>query len=219
MDFSLQGILIRIPGVLFAITIHEFAHAFVADKMGDSTPRSQGRLTLNPLAHMDIIGMIAFILIGFGWAKPVETNPSAYKHYYKDDLKVSAAGIIANLISGFVFSIFTIVLFKLSLNANNSTVSEAMGILYNIFYVAAYLNIIFFVFNIIPLPGLDGFHILRDLSPNTFYNIADTLYRYQLIILIVFIAPLLNGNSIATFIVGYPAKLIFSLFLHIAQII
>ena len=88
MDYLLN-IILMIPGMLIAFTFHEYAHAFVADKLGDKTPRFQGRLTLNPLVHIDPMGFLAVIIFRFGWAKPVQTNPSAYKNYYKDDLKVN----------------------------------------------------------------------------------------------------------------------------------
>ena len=99
--------ILMIPGMLIAFTFHEYAHAYVADKLGDKTPRFQGRLTLNPIAHIDPIGFIAVLIFSFGWAKPVQTNPSAYKNYHKDDLKVSLAGPIANFLVAIVTSINT----------------------------------------------------------------------------------------------------------------
>ena len=100
--------ILMIPAILLAFTFHEYAHAITADRLGDKTPRFQGRLTLNPIAHIDPIGFLLILLVGFGWAKPVQTNPSAYKNYYKDDLKVSIAGPIANLILGFLFAILSV---------------------------------------------------------------------------------------------------------------
>src|SRR5665647_1476491 len=117
MDLDTQQILdkiLMIPAILLAFTFHEYAHAITADRLGDKTPRFQGRLTLNPIAHIDPIGFILILIMGFGWAKPVQTNPSAFKNYYKDDLKVSVAGPIANLILGFLFAIFTVLFWKYS---------------------------------------------------------------------------------------------------------
>ncbi|GLC31476.1 metalloprotease [Clostridium omnivorum] len=186
--------ILLIPGILIGFTFHEYAHAIMADKLGDKTPRFQGRLTLNPFVHIDPIGFIMIILIGFGWAKPVETNPSAFKKYYKDDLKVSIAGPIANLIVAFVAAIFTAVFFKYQ------NTSNLLGIVFSIFLAALNVNCMLFVINLIPIPGFDGFHILRDLFPKFFYKISDSLYRYQFIIMILFIIVL------GDYLVGYPTR-------------
>ena len=100
LDFS--TLLFRAPALLIALTIHEYAHACVSDSLGDPTPGLQGRLTLNPLAHLDIIGTLMLVLCGFGWAKPVEIDPRYYKDYRSGQLKVSAAGPLANLFLCFV---------------------------------------------------------------------------------------------------------------------
>ena len=102
MNISIYEKLIIIPAIIIAFTFHEYAHAKVADKLGDKTPRFQGRLTLNPAKHIDPIGFILVLIMGFGWAKPVETNPSMFKDYYKDDLKVSLAGPMMNLLLSIV---------------------------------------------------------------------------------------------------------------------
>lgn len=205
--------LYMMPAILIAFTFHEYAHAIVADKLGDKTPKFQGRITLNPLAHIDLIGFIMIVLVGFGWAKPVETNPNAYKNYYKDDLKVSIAGPLANLLVAFIFSFITVIIYKfVPFNA----------IVIIIFTMAKYtvsINCMFFLFNLVPIPGLDGFHILRDLFPKAFYNIADSLYKYQMLILIAIIIPVFGNRSIADFIIQIPADYIASLFLKIALLI
>ena len=105
MRNGLLDMILIIPAMLVAFTFHEYAHALVADRLGDKTPRFQGRLTLNPLAHIDPFGFIAVLVFGFGWAKPVQTNPSAYKDYRKDDLKVSLAGVTANLIVAIIAAV------------------------------------------------------------------------------------------------------------------
>lgn len=201
---DINTIILSIPAVLIGLTVHEYAHAIVADRLGDKTPKFQGRLTLNPLAHIDIIGFLMILLIGFGWAKPVETNPSTYKHYYKDDLKVSFAGPFANLITAFVFGIITGVLDK------HGIMTGSVGsIILSIFYNTVNINCMLFVFNLIPLPGMDGFHILRDIFPKFFYSIADFLYTYQMIILIVFVVFL------AKIIVWPPTVFLYEAFITI----
>jgi Zn-dependent proteases len=209
---DLQGLLLQkiltIPAILIAFTFHEYAHAIVADKLGDKTPRLQGKLTLNPLVHVDIIGFVMIMIAGFGWAKPVETNPSSFKNYYRDDLKVSLAGPIGNLIVGFIGAILLGIFTKiiLTLNVNN----DLVNIVYTMIYLMIYINVMLFFFNLLPLPGLDGFHVFRDLFPKQFYKVADQMYRLQLIILL-----LLVGTSLASYIIGPPTKLVVNFFMYI----
>lgn len=205
--------LYMMPAILIAFTFHEYAHAVVADKLGDKTPKFQGRITLNPLAHIDLIGFIMIVLVGFGWAKPVETNPNAYKNYYKDDLKVSIAGPLANLLVAFVFSFIAVIIWKFV------PFNEIVIIIFAMVKYIVSINCMFFLFNLIPIPGLDGFHILRDLSPKTFYNIGESLYRYQMLILIAIIIPIFGNKSLAYFIIQVPADAIANLFLKIALLI
>lgn len=209
---DIQAILSKIPAILLAFTFHEYAHAITADRLGDKTPRFQGRLTLNPVSHIDPIGFILILVVGFGWAKPVQTNPSAYKNYYKDDLKVSAAGVIANLILAFIFSI-VLVLFSKFAPGN----SQLSGIIGDMIYWIAYLNCLLFFLNLIPIPGFDGFHIVRDLFPKFFYNLSDSITRYQFLLFMALIFPILpGGRSIFDYIVGLPALWLFYRFLDFA---
>ncbi|MFT8316270.1 MAG: site-2 protease family protein [Clostridium sp.] len=201
------SIILSIPGILIAFTFHEYAHAFVADKLGDKTPKFQGRLTLNPIAHIDPIGFILILILGFGWAKPVQTNPAAYKHYYKDDLKVSVAGPLANLAVGFVFAFITIILSRVLTGNSPITVIIIM-----IASITSRLNCMLFLLNLLPIPGFDGFHILRDLFPRAFYNVADSMYRYQLIIFMVLVFPIIGGHSVFDYIIGVPSNAIYSMF-------
>ena len=98
----LESILYTLPAVLIALTFHEFAHAYVAYKNGDPTARNLGRMTLNPLAHLDVWGFVCMLLVGFGWAKPVPVNPNNYRNYKKGELTVSLAGVTMNLIIGII---------------------------------------------------------------------------------------------------------------------
>lgn len=211
-EYLLSKILI-IPAMLIGFTFHEYAHAFLADKLGDKTPRYQGRLTLNPFAHIDIIGFLSVLLVGFGWAKPVETNPTALKNYYKDDLKISIAGPLMNLFIAMIFSIISVIVLRYIISSTD--IGTASRVLYSMLEYVVTINIMLFVFNLIPIPGLDGFHILRDLFPRTFYKVSDFLYRYNLLILILFIFPVGN-TSIADIIVGVPSKIIYGILKAIA---
>ena len=202
MDMQqIRNIILMLPAILIAFTFHEYSHAIVADRLGDRTPRFQGRLTLNPIAHIEPIGFILILLTGFGWAKPVQTNPSAYKNYYKDDLKVSFAGPFANLIIGFMFAIFAGLLWKYS-----PTQGNVYDILLQLLKITVSINCMLFFLNLVPVPGFDGYHIIRDLFPKAFYNMSDALTRYQFLIFIALILPILPGNqSVFTYIVQVPA--------------
>jgi Zn-dependent protease len=198
---NILQILLLIPGILAGLTFHEFAHAYVADKLGDKTPRFQGRLTLNPFVHIDPIGFLMFLVFRFGWAKPVQINPSAFKNYYKDDLKVSLAGPVANLVVAFLSALLLAIFEKLMSvsNANHMVINVILIML----SLSVTVNCSLFVLNLIPIPGFDGFHILRDLFPKFFYSIADSIYRYQFIIMILFLASPLAG-----YIIGIPSRYI-----------
>nr|WP_253198799.1 site-2 protease family protein [Clostridium estertheticum] len=207
--------ILMIPAILIAFTFHEYAHAIVADRLGDKTPRFQGRLTLNPIAHIDPIGFILILLTGFGWAKPVETNPSSYKNYYRDDLKISFAGPFANLIIGFVFAIFTVLFWKLS-----PVQGTVFTIIIEILKMTVSINCMLFFLNLVPVPGFDGYHIVRDLFPRFFYNMSDTFTRYQFLIFLVLILPILPGNqSVFTYIVQVPADWVYNIFMNIATML
>ena len=206
--------ILMIPAILIAFTFHEYAHAIIADKLGDKTPRFQGRLTLNPVAHIDPMGFILILVAGFGWAKPVETNPSAYKNYYKDDLKVSVAGPIANLIVGLVFAILTVLFAKFS------PVNGELGkIIFDLLRITGSLNCVLFFLNLVPIPGFDGFHIVRDLFPKFFYNLSDSLTRYQFLIFMLLLLPIVGGQSVFYYLVQVPGSLLFYFFTNIVAMI
>ncbi|NLM36202.1 MAG: site-2 protease family protein [Clostridiales bacterium] len=208
----LKQIPIILPALIIGFTIHEFAHAFVADKLGDKTPRFQGRLSLNPAAHIDPMGLIMIILVGFGWAKPVQTNPYAYKNYRMDDLKVSIAGPISNLIVAVIFTpILFLYIFYIAPVIPNEKL--AMVLLLMINAIVKY-NIMLFIFNLIPIPPLDGFHILEDLFPSKFAEFKYKYGQYQLFILILFmVTPLFK------YIVLVPAEKIYSLLISIGNLL
>lgn len=184
MRNGLLNMILMIPAMLIAFTFHEYAHALVADRLGDKTPRFQGRLTLNPVAHIDLFGFVAVLLFGFGWAKPVQTNPSAYKNYRKDDLKVSLAGVIAN----FLVAVAASIIYALYIRFAYAALPEALGsVLKMMISQIIIINVNIGVFNLIPIPGLDGFSILRDLAPAKFYKFEEKFYQYQMLILLLLV--------------------------------
>ena len=203
-------LLLALPGRLLAIAAHESAHGWVADRCGDPTARLMGRITLNPLKHFDLVGTLCMVLFGFGWAKPVPVNPLNFRHYRKDDLKVSLAGVTMNLTLFFggcivMYGMLWLALKQLpyqsaywSTNALIRTTvdgvpalcdalywydiadclrypwglwdvliapvfGQTVGYLYQMLYYFVSVNLVLAVFNLIPIPPLDGYHVLNDL--------------------------------------------------------
>ncbi|HDK7160554.1 TPA: site-2 protease family protein [Clostridium botulinum] len=213
LNYRILSKILIIPAILVGLTVHEFAHAYVADKLGDKTPKFQGRLTLNPFSHIDIIGFIMILLIGFGWAKPVQINPSALRRGYKDEIKVSVAGVTANIVTAFIFALLTALLLKMDLIILGDVTSLG-GIIGVILAYIVRINCMLAVFNLMPIPGLDGFDILRDLWPKIFYKISNVIYNYQIIILLIFVV-----TPISTFLVGIPTNYLYYSFMKIAMTI
>lgn len=173
-----------LPGVLLGFSLHEFAHAQTAVWLGDDTPKLQGRLSISPLVHIDIIGFLMIILAGFGWAKPVEINPYNFKKPKRDDILVSIAGPLANLF----IAIFFLLLMKILYHAPNFLPYSLYETIMNIFDYTVWINIVLFVFNLIPIPPLDGSHILfdiLDLKDKPFYYEFYDKGRILLFILII----------------------------------
>ena len=181
----LMNVIAGLPGLIIAMTIHEYAHARVADFLGDYTPRMQGRLTLNPAAHIDPFGLLMLFIIKFGWAKPVMVNPANFRNPRRDDILVSAAGPIANLITAFVALLVMVILFKLGVH-----MSTGMRTVFSLIMI---YNINFAIFNMLPIPPLDGSHILRNLLPYELAIKFHQLERYSMLILIIFLMTPILG--------------------------
>ena len=178
----LTMLLLALPGRLLAISAHEFAHAWVADRCGDPTARMLGRLTLNPMKHLDLLGTLMMLVLGFGWAKPVPINPNNYRDYRRDDLRVSLAGLVMNLTLfalGFL-ALSTMAFLALrplgpgfsgylraAANLSPDFISEMLGALpgylYQMLVYFTITNLSLAVFNLLPVPPLDGYHVLNDL--------------------------------------------------------
>ena len=201
---GILNLLLTIPGVLIALTFHEFAHAYAADKLGDETPRMQGRLNLNPLSHIDPIGFAFLIVAGFGWGKPVQIDSRNFNGKYsisKAEAIVSAAGPIMNFVLAFVFLIIYYLLFNVT-NLLDALSSQWQLIIYQIILYTISINIGLGVFNLIPLPPLDGSKILMHFLPYNgkewFYSNQQTFYIIFLLIWVTGLAgtilnPIFNG--------------------------
>lgn len=161
--------LLIIPGIIIGLSFHEFAHGFVAYKLGDPTPKLQGRVTINPMAHVDPIGFVALLLAGFGWGVPVQINPSNFKNRRRDELLVSLAGVTMNLLLAVVFAF--IMKFVLMFGGGGA-IGSILGDM--VFYVI-YINLVLMIFNLIPVPPLDGFSVITEL-----FNIKHTQLYYTI---------------------------------------
>jgi len=153
-----QRIVYFLPGVILGLTVHEYFHAFCAWKLGDNTARDQGRLTLNPVKHIDIIGFLFIVFAGFGWAKPVQFNPENLRNLRRDKALIAAAGPLSNLALGIILTLSVRFLFYYHVS-NNIDFSGFSYNLYIILFSAASINFGLFIFNLLPIPPLDGSHI------------------------------------------------------------
>ena len=187
-DFGgfLMQIVAGLPGLIIAMTVHEFSHAATAVALGDPTPRMQGRLTLNPAAHIDPIGLLMLFLVRFGWAKPVMINPYNFKHPRRDDILVSLAGPFANLVTAFITLLVMVLLVKFGVEM---TPGKSL-----VFSLILIYNINFAIFNMIPVPPLDGSKVLIQLLPYELARRLQELERYSFLILIVFLMTPILGS-------------------------
>ena len=194
MDW-LMSELMMLPGIIIGLAFHEFAHAKVAYKLGDPTPKMQGRVTINPLAHIDPVGLAALLFVGFGWGVPVQINPSNFRHRRRDELMVALAGVTMNLIIAIVFAIIAKVLY---MTAGAVFLSSGVGsILWFMIMYVIQINLVLMIFNLIPCPPLDGFSIISEIFNIKHTEFYWTLYRYGNWILIALIIFGITGMIIS----------------------
>lgn len=189
--FDFQSIIANLPYTLvtlaIAFTAHEFAHAYAAYKFGDNTAKNQGRLSLNPIRHIDPIGAIFIVLVGFGWAKPVPVNRFFFKNPRMNSIIVSVVGPLSNLVLAFIG---ILLIYIMSITGAGTNLPDFIYTFFNIFIR---LNVVLFVFNLLPFPPLDGYRIIEDLVPPA---VRPKMTQYEqygaLIFLILVITPLGN---------------------------
>jgi Zn-dependent protease len=186
--------------IFYVITVHEFSHAFAAYLAGDNTAKDYGRLTFNPLSHIDLTGFFTLLLAGFGWGKPTPINPANFKKPRRDLILVSLAGPMSNLISSIVFFI---VLKYLVIFGNFSS----GNLLITFLVLLVEFNAMLFIFNLLPIPPLDGSKILFGLLPDKFnqFKINYTLYGPWILLGLVFLDIFMNigfFQSLSTFVIN-----------------
>jgi len=195
------------PAAIIGLTVHEFSHAYMANRLGDNTAKLEGRLTLNPLKHIDWLGFFLIMVAGFCWAKPVVFNPDNLKHKHRDEILISIAGPLSNLATALLLFLFVRGLYFFDFFNNTGIGLEIV----NVILVWGVINIGLFIFNLIPLPPLDGSHFyltfLKEINPTLMAN----LYKYGTVGLLVIILAESNlhvnilhlsgmVNSVTTFI-------------------
>ena len=213
-DIDIVELLLLIPAAMIALCVHEYAHGYVAFRLGDPTARSLGRLTLNPLRHLDPVGTLFMVVFRFGWAKPVPINP----RYFKDPRKGMALTAAAGPISNLIMAIIGALLAKLTVLGGNAVLSILphqfvflfFSRLADFFVLFHLLNISYCVFNLIPLPPLDGSRIFYVFLPPKWYF---KVMKYERIIMIVLMIALWVGafSGILSTITGFLSNAIFSL--------
>ena len=194
----LYWILFAIPSILIASTVHEYAHAWVATKLGDLTAKVNGRLTLNPLSHIDPIGAISMLIFRFGWSKPVPINEYDFEKRERDTALVSLAGPLSNVL-------------LLLLTALINYLVKPTGLFVTFVMTFAMINTVLAVFNLLPIPPLDGHKIVRAFLPKQIRYYWEELEKYQIVLLIILLAPVFPFGSIISLIMGQVLPFIFNL--------
>ncbi|OGB88823.1 hypothetical protein A2625_02120 [candidate division WOR-1 bacterium RIFCSPHIGHO2_01_FULL_53_15] len=192
--FDVSFLVISLPILLVVITVHEFSHALVADRLGDPTPRLAGRLTLNPIAHIDPIGLLMLILVRFGWAKPVPINPYNFRNPRQGSLLVSLAGPVSNFILAWIIAVFY-----------RTLPLDYSGLLAQAMSYAIWISLALGVFNLIPIPPLDGSHILEYFLPA---HQLEGFYRLQQYGFLILIAIIMFGSPVLMAVIEFLYRLL-----------
>jgi Zn-dependent protease len=187
-SFNLLDFIFGLAALIVAIDIHEFSHAWAAEHLGDPTPRLQGRLTLNPLAHLDPIGTILLILVRFGWGKPVQFDPFNLRNPRRDSALISIAGPVSNILMAAVCAILIQLLIHIP--APGSLFIMIAGALLQQIIV---MNIVLGIFNLVPIHPLDGFKIVEGILPEQQAHEWHELERFGIIFLIFLLFPIFGG--------------------------
>lgn len=186
MSELLLKIIILAPPILLALTLHEFAHGYVAFRLGDPTAKSLGRLTLNPVRHLDPLGTLAFFLINIGWAKPVPVNGTYFRNPKQDMLWVALAGPMTNLFLAIISAVIAKIILFFGQSLQPSFVTEAILIpFFSMVRASIWINLVLCIFNFLPIPPLDGSRILMGLLPDNLAQSYSSFERYGFILILL----------------------------------
>lgn len=179
----LYALLLTLPGIVIGLTFHEFAHAYVSYKLGDPTPKNQGRVTISPFAHFDPMGFLMLVLFRFGYGRPVQINPNNYKNRRTGEILVSLAGVTMNFIVAVVCALIYYLLLRFRVLAYASVITTMLQ-------YTVVININLMVFNLLPIPPLDGYKVVRNLlvgrvNVNRLWKFESFFNRYGFLILFV----------------------------------
>lgn len=196
---KLQGLVFTVIAIVVAMVFHEWAHAFAADKCGDPTAKMLGRLSLNPMKHINPVGAAMMLLFGFGWASPVMITPQNFKNKRVGMVVTSAAGPVMNLLLGFVSMLISVILFLIQMLNGENFILQNLSIL---FEAITRYNVYFAVFNLIPFPPLDGSKIVAGFLPLKWQRKYLYLERYSMIVFLVLVFLLNRFNFLAPIMVS-----------------
>ena len=183
MNFDLFWLLKSLPAVVIGLTVHELAHELMAYFLGDMTAKNDGRLTLNPLKHIDPLGFILIVIAGFGWAKPVNFNPANLRNKHRDEILISLAGPFSNFLLAVLFLVIARGLFALPYFTQDPTGLTVI----NLLVAWSVINFGLFVFNLIPIPPLDGSHVYTTFLAKINPQLTQTIYKYGTVALLLII--------------------------------
>ena len=182
-DFNLRLFLFRLPALIIALTFHEFSHGFAAYLLGDRTAKHEGRLSFNPLRHIDPIGMVLILIVGFGWAKPVMVNPYNFRNPKQDMAITAVAGPLSNFILAFIVTLVRVV-FVLTIGRYGGVGAENINFF---LWLLAWMNIMLGVFNMLPIPPLDGSKLFGAILPDYLYfRYINFRQGFLLLIILIF---------------------------------
>lgn len=202
--FSREGLisfLYFLPALLISLSIHEFAHSFIAYKLGDKSQKALGRMTLNPLAHIDLWGFVCIALFGFGWGKPVIVDDRNFKNRSRDNMLVALAGPMSNILLSIVFTIILKIL--MITGVVDLAVSTTSGnVLTNMLVLSIQFNVIFGIFNMLPIPPFDGSKVLFYFLPGKYKEIMYVLERYSFIIILILVFTNISSYIISPMVSG-----------------
>ena len=219
LHFLIFFMVLTIP-LLISITIHEWAHGFVAYKFGDNTPKEQGRLSLNPFKHLDPVGTLMLFIVGIGWAKPVEINPNNINGRFKLML-VAFAGPFSNFMLAILFSFIIYLIITMSNLKGLNLETNISALFVMLLGIIVRINIVLGVFNLIPLPPLDGSNIVRNLLPEdlaeSYFRLAP--YGFPILLVLIFTGMIDHIFKLADFIEIYLLKIIALLFDPVIKLI